>query len=132
MQAAWASASSGSSLEQCQCPRPRALPSTKMVSSKIKHYNLLKSSMDFFWIELSLTMSQSCLEFNWLAVGMGLLGMGSKYRLFQLRRMHQKCEKPTAAVEGFSSITFRLWTPWTHFLSFLSCASWPVIRHLSK
>jgi hypothetical protein len=75
------------------CPHPRALPYTKMVSFTIKHYDLLKSSMDFFWIELSLTMSQSCLEFNWWAVGEGLLGMGSKYRLFPLRRMHQNVKK---------------------------------------
>jgi len=84
MQAASASASSGSPLQECQCPpHPRALPYTKMASFKIKHYDLPKSSMDFFWIELSLTMSQSCLEFNWWAIGEGLLGISSKYRLFQ-------------------------------------------------
>jgi len=109
MQAALASASSGSPLQECQCPHPRALPYTKMASFKTKHYDLLKSSLDFFWIELSLTMSQSCLEFNWWAIGEVLLGIGSKYCLFQFRKMHQKCQKVASQVEGFS-ITFRLWT----------------------
>jgi len=71
---------------------------------------LLKSSLDFFWIELSLTMSQSCLEFNWWAIGEVLLGIGSKYWIFLLRKMHQKCQKVASLVEGFS-ITFRLWKP---------------------
>jgi hypothetical protein len=103
MQAASASASSGSSLEECQCPHPRALCYTKIVSFKIKHCDLLKSSMDFFWIELSFTMSQSCLEFTWWAVGEGLLGMGSKYQLFQLRRMHQNVKKLPLQLRVFVS-----------------------------
>ncbi len=110
MQADSASASSGSPLQECQCPHPRALPYTKMASFKIKHYDLPKSSMDFFWIQLSLTLSQSCLEFNWWAIGEVLLGIGSKYQLFQPRKLHQKCQKVASLVECFS-ITFRPWTP---------------------
>ncbi len=54
--------------------------------------------MDFFRIELSLTMSKSCLDFNWWAIQEGLLGIGSEYRLFQLRKMHQKCQKVASLV----------------------------------
>ncbi len=156
MQAASASASSGSPLQECQCPHPRALPYTKMASFKIKHYDLPKSSMDFFWIELSLTMSQSCLEFNWWAIGEGLLEIGSKYRVFQPRKMHQKCQKVASLVECFSitldfghlyNFLFSRYSlrvfryafdifgspSTTHFLSFCRIfASWPFIRHLSK